>query len=122
VAALLAAVDEDLNDAIKRLAEAEEDKNSRKAWIESARKFALIHVADLIRTHLDEPAPEERAAAEVLALAPALADIGGGPGTVDEAWRDIGREAQEQRGRDGLLTIAMLAIHGALACDAKGGA
>lgn len=57
---------------------------------------------------------------EVLALAPALADISGGPGTVDEAWQDIGREMQEPCGRNGLLTIAMLAIHGALAYDAAG--
>ena len=34
--------------------------------------------------------------------------------------QDIGREMQEPCGRNGLLTIAMLAIHGALAYDAAG--
>lgn len=67
----------------------------------------------------DDSTKRDAVAAEALALAPFLTDVSGGPGTVNDAWRDIIREAREPRGRDGFLTIAMLAIHGAMACDAE---
>lgn len=91
----------------------------RSTWRDYTR--GLNKAADIIRATLT-PSPLDGVVADVLALAPALADVSGGPGKVADAWRDIARETREPRGRDGLLTIAMMAMYGALACDAaKGG-
>lgn len=81
-----------------------------------------IDRARLLR-HLAAMGSAGTVVAEVVAMLPRLRDEQGGHGTADEARKDIARElAEAPVGRFGFTVIAGLAIQGALACDAKGGA
>jgi hypothetical protein len=54
-------------------------------------------------------------AASALALMPAVMGIDGRPGTAEAACADIARECAEKPSRVSFLTVAALAIAGALA-------
>lgn len=97
---------------------------------EDGKETGFTAAADLIRQHIGEPTPEERAATEVIAALPAIMQMDGNPGSPARVLRHIARECRHPASRVGFRTIAALALAGTLAgtlaCDAvteqKGGA
>lgn len=128
VAALLRAVDAEHETALRAGASADDNEEPHDSSHADGRLSAISTVRNLIRAHLGEPTPAERAAAEVLALD--VSEEGIDPEGDDyalrlvqriNAWMDSDDETIAGR-RAALLECAAVAIDGILACDAKGGA
>ena len=130
VAGLLRAIAAEIQEEDRRRVKAAVERRDRAAGEHILRRTALLFALGLAREHLAAPTPEQRAAAEVLALGQryqpdsetSAADyldhietLASGGLPLDEPWEEVRTD------RDRCKWAAAMALCGIVACDAKPG-